>query len=860
MDGNACRCCAAPKEKGCPFCKTHKASYQCLERKAKKKTRLGEYVDPQQAEAFDAIFGKGREPPPNLTLANKVVLDFADKCPPAAASGRTARRGALDLTTFIHTKGSFQERSSISDDAMLEEDIFVNHMRTLRGWSQSHAAGVWFSFHSAPNADNDNGGWNNAPRTRIPSNLLGNDKARRSSGEMEQRVLQHSLKQTKNMSQDLIGDLMQATSCGFSHLTGSQEGASFHTMPSGGAGTRVGDSPVDDVFSLLASAVSELRGQPNSVDSVPAGGGQAQATVAPRPSEESATKPSPSKCDPVIKNKAVRTAIAELAVEDKRLVQVLKVAWLAKLQADPELDKDNLEVLEPRLYVGIHCHGSTPLARPDVGKPERVEDLDMQPNDYVPWSGEQTFTKDAFRLALGGMTLEGIVKEPSRFCDNVWAAIITEGAESVKLTWDALVGESFKLFGAATFAAPADWEKVLLAHIQESKLKVAVNKCVYLPMESTDIDPMSLAVMSLEVGRQQCSTADELESLVERSRAQRVLVSQMVAAIKAAASDLAGVLSKRRAASARRSEDIRRKKLEEYLRADRIKAEEGRKQLGKVRKVEPFKLDGSTYGFVDSKQYDGDEAFQDAFKADEVDFTKPFVVRASAKWQALTIVGTPLRGTLDRWVASFGDSAVAKQHDIAHARLLPAAGGDDFDSVLSFVCPTQVRSNVASVARALDNRQLYGHTSHFLQSDSELGLMHSLRMQFEGTTDFLAIPAADIITLMEKAGESVTALTLASFPERLNETTAAAAKGVALIVKGQVTAGSMMVLPAGWVLLQATHGEDKVTGIRGSFVPKDAETIGEGMAQIKALYSAGLTGYCKELLDALESEAGKLTT
>ena len=65
---DCCRACSAAKEKGSPYCKNHKQCFQCIMRNALRKNKDQTYVDPGQAAAFEAIFGKGRDGPPNLPL------------------------------------------------------------------------------------------------------------------------------------------------------------------------------------------------------------------------------------------------------------------------------------------------------------------------------------------------------------------------------------------------------------------------------------------------------------------------------------------------------------------------------------------------------------------------------------------------------------------------------------------------------------------------------------------------------------------------------------------------------------------------------------------------------------------------
>ena len=117
MAAGECRACDEPKEKGNPYCKRHKSAHQALERHAKKKDKDGKHARPEQAEAFDTIFGKGRDPPPNMTLANQVILKFDNQFPTNAGQGKnTSKREVMDLTEFSHSRGSYQNSAEIDEE------------------------------------------------------------------------------------------------------------------------------------------------------------------------------------------------------------------------------------------------------------------------------------------------------------------------------------------------------------------------------------------------------------------------------------------------------------------------------------------------------------------------------------------------------------------------------------------------------------------------------------------------------------------------------------------------------------------------------------------------------------------------
>jgi hypothetical protein len=261
---STCRTCELPKAKGFSYCLAHKQAFQALERQCRKtdpKTKL--HMNVAQGEAFDSIFGKGRDGPPNMALANKVILEFEARCPSSNSSSGpkcTTKRAAMDLTRFVHTKGSIQEKLTLSDLPMWDEELFVSQMELLRKWSAKYAAQIWQKLHNVPGADNDVGGPGGSARTRIPANLVGADKIRNSSGEYEKRELEHSTKTQKGLGAEAIENMQAQTARGFSHLGADSSGsAQWHAaVEAGSSVARPGSAGIEDIRDIMMGAASQL--------------------------------------------------------------------------------------------------------------------------------------------------------------------------------------------------------------------------------------------------------------------------------------------------------------------------------------------------------------------------------------------------------------------------------------------------------------------------------------------------------------------------------------------------------------------------------------------------------------------------
>lgn len=405
---DACRTCSLQKEKGFPYCKIHKACYQCLERHSHKKERAGGgYVCAEQAAAFDTIFGKGRDPPPNLPLANKVILQFERNNPSLSMSGSktTSKKTALDLTTFTHERGNFQEKADIDDEYMWDEELFVMQMKLLRGWSQPHASSQWTDMHSIPGAVNDNGGPKNTPRTLVPANLIGASFQRKSQGEYEKRAVSHATKPQKNLGQEAVDSMQAQTNQGFGYLGSNGSSSAWHSAgdPSSSI-MRPGEVRTSDASALLLDAVGHLAGTACSPAKVKPEDGVARmeidggATAVP---SEAPLKldPKTAPCNPVARNQVVRSLSSEISTEVGKLRLALKSVAVTRSQADGTHDKDALDILDERIAIANHCLGEKAGLVPK-SDPAEKDTADLETLLYFPWVGERKFNKAELSAAM----------------------------------------------------------------------------------------------------------------------------------------------------------------------------------------------------------------------------------------------------------------------------------------------------------------------------------------------------------------------------------------------------------------------------------------------------------------------------
>ena len=139
QEAGSCRACPDAKAKGSPFCGKHKRAFQCIQGRCCKKNKEGFYVDPDAAADFHKIFGEGRNPPPNVTLANEVVLDFCIDNPDGKETSGKKRGGQLNLNKYVNRVYASLSQGRLEDDCLWDEEIFVNKFRSGDGAKNTRA-------------------------------------------------------------------------------------------------------------------------------------------------------------------------------------------------------------------------------------------------------------------------------------------------------------------------------------------------------------------------------------------------------------------------------------------------------------------------------------------------------------------------------------------------------------------------------------------------------------------------------------------------------------------------------------------------------------------------------------------------
>ena len=380
-DADLCRACEEPKVKGSVFCQKHRRGFQCIYNRCCKKDKQGNYLDAKNAEQFRQIFGEGREGPPNLTLANQVVIDFVRENP-EGKDGK--KRGTVSLAKYMDQVFARYYMGRIEDDCLWDEELFVNKFKVMRGWSQAYGQQRFKELENDPNVYKDKLGMGGSTRVAVPASWTGEDKQRRGRELGQAKVLERSAKNAKLSDADCAKVEEEISSGGFKTLDVSslQASASSWAAP------------------LPASSITNLQGDGESVKAVNLvaaaaqkqveGGGEASPqkqqqlstkateTSTGRTAEQENQSPAPKKEDLDLK-RLKQSRSSDVIVRDhvKKLQEALRKGWQAHQLGDTE-DDDLRNLLAERAQIIMHCLGMEP--QPSAQKPTEAVQADPAAN------------------------------------------------------------------------------------------------------------------------------------------------------------------------------------------------------------------------------------------------------------------------------------------------------------------------------------------------------------------------------------------------------------------------------------------------------------------------------------------------
>lgn len=261
-----CILCDEPKKNG-SMCASHKRAYETIYRAANSTEGRKKPIDEAEwnkeldcwngceYHVFVQVFGDAAERKKmnfrDAAMAQKILVEFVI-ANPEGKEKRKVRKFAVNLGQYMHTEGSRQSSEHVDGVRKMDQEIFINLMKSLRGWKEERAMIVWKEFKDDPDVNRDEKGpaWSKM-RLWFPSFLFGEDRVEDRKGVFEQKMVARMSKAGK-MTEEEISSVKSELSKGFKRpFTSNDAVATMHTALPSNSMTAEGDERERDTTSSL---------------------------------------------------------------------------------------------------------------------------------------------------------------------------------------------------------------------------------------------------------------------------------------------------------------------------------------------------------------------------------------------------------------------------------------------------------------------------------------------------------------------------------------------------------------------------------------------------------------------------------
>ena len=291
------------------------------------------------------------------------MLDFCRENPDGKETAGKKRGANLNLNRYVNRIYAQMSSARVEDDVMWDQELFVNKMQGLRGWSQEYAQSMFQQLENNPSVFKDQEGLGGTVRVAVPPNWTGEDRRQRKREVGESRMVERSAKTSKIADAD-VGKVVDELDHGFrfrdnaslnaasSSWTAPTSAASITNMDSEGGATAV---------QLVTNVAKKVGPGTEAAESSSPAAGEAsspsQAQTAPgKPDSEKRV----AKFD-IERLKTSRTMDALMRDHAKKLEEHLKRAWAAVLASEASADEDLLSLIKERALIAIHWLGALPV-------------------------------------------------------------------------------------------------------------------------------------------------------------------------------------------------------------------------------------------------------------------------------------------------------------------------------------------------------------------------------------------------------------------------------------------------------------------------------------------------------------------
>jgi hypothetical protein len=362
---------------------------------------------------------------------------------------------------------------------------------------------------------------------------------------------------------------------------------------------------------------------------------------------------------------------------------------------------------------------------------------------------------------------------------------------------------------------------------QEYMLSKAISSCgEFLPMESRNLTHIKDLDNIIEEVKSAASTA-ALEELTGTVRATLTLMGQLQSSLNVALKEVKTRVRKRLVVKTKQEQDKAANMVAEKKKASILQEETEKKKMTKGKKMFPFQLD---YSRLPAKLcvHTSDAALKEAFQKKEVDFSLPWLLEASVTLTGLISTSqadSKLCATMEQWIKQCPTNKFARQSGQVFAPLPASCGQESMKTAQELLLPElTVKSALPRFSARVDHPHLYGYTQIYCQTDFLSDLLAGVKVQFKGTCEFYCMPSTDICAALKSENTEITAVSMKEYMNSMSqESVTNAANNNWKLLRGTLTEGQALMVPAGWMVSEAHAGNDEVAaGILLSVLPAKA--------------------------------------
>ena len=374
-----CVVCENPRKKDSSLCAEHKKGYDVIYKAAMNpaSSTNHETANPVKDEElqcdvgsqkymFIKIFGDEKQRRKGFVqqhLAYKIISEFVRDNP--SGKKRAVRKFSVNLTQYFHREGFRQDSMHEEGRWKIDEEMFVQSMKSSRGWSAEKAMNFWKTTEADPEykdlRDNEGPQWSKL-RLWLPSSLLGGDRLWNKKGTFEEKGVEDVSKpqrlddETKKQLKEEAGKGFKRPFSAVGAPESMREVLQADALSLSGSEEKRSQYSSQELLKRSALAAGICAGEPDSASS-PAKSADQPAKKQQQQSPSQQGAPQPLEDINIARSALWRSQESAWNKKDQKLIQSCKdIVLLMQKGSDDELDL--MQALDDRLLVAMAYRGS----------------------------------------------------------------------------------------------------------------------------------------------------------------------------------------------------------------------------------------------------------------------------------------------------------------------------------------------------------------------------------------------------------------------------------------------------------------------------------------------------------------------